>query len=319
MLDVSKHDDIHAAFETLSTFILNAKDSENKLSESTDTPVLVALINGQSASSFGPIELISTNELKRAYEVNALGAIDVVKKFLPLLRESKGRIINISSAAGLSPGPAVGSYAASKMALETLSDSLRIELSKWGISVCIIEPGSTDTTLWSRQATTLASHPSSSSHRRSITGPITLIRNDSESTITEASEDITGAYAPLIQSVQDMAKETRRFAKRKDADHGLGDPSTRAIVHAVTAKYPMSRYLCGLDTRAVALMRWAVPEKILDLGLQAMLGSREEIPMISVHDDVSDARRIIVDTAIVQEIKSPESNWKGHVRRHSRS
>ncbi|KAJ3002532.1 UNVERIFIED_CONTAM: hypothetical protein HDU68_006176 [Siphonaria sp. JEL0065] len=78
----------------------------------------------------------------RCYEINTAGAVAVTQCFLPLLRESKGRIINVCSSVGVTAAPINGSYAASKMALIAVSESLRIELYSFGISVSIIEPGS---------------------------------------------------------------------------------------------------------------------------------------------------------------------------------
>ncbi|KAI8808631.1 hypothetical protein BJ742DRAFT_275722 [Cladochytrium replicatum] len=112
---------------------------------------MVGIVNCESVGSFGPLELLPTTDLLRTYEVNAVGAIEVVKAFLPFLRESRGRIVNVSSSAGMTAAPVLGSYAASKVALEALSDSLRIELGKWGISVSIIEPGSTDANVYSKK------------------------------------------------------------------------------------------------------------------------------------------------------------------------
>ena len=100
------------------------------------TPNFIGLVNCEATGSMGPVEMMSVDELTRAYQVNAAGAVQLTQSFLPLLRESKGRVVNMSSSAGLfSAAPANGSYAASKMALEALSDSMRVELFKFNISV----------------------------------------------------------------------------------------------------------------------------------------------------------------------------------------
>ncbi|KAI8814565.1 hypothetical protein BJ742DRAFT_268973 [Cladochytrium replicatum] len=286
---------------------------------------MVGIVNCESVGSFGPLELLPTTDLLRTYEVNAVGAIEVVKAFLPFLRESRGRIVNVSSSAGMTAAPVLGSYAASKVALEALSDSLRIELGKWGISVSIIEPGSNDANVYSKKVTSKptisTTAPSAQTQsdtflksRTRLEGTTSTAPGDSSAapyttpphspaTTSTAffQEDVAEAYAPLIQTVQSVARDTRRYVgaqqRRKDPAAASGssksgekssysaskapvtdpilDSATRAIIHALTSKYPMTRYLCGLDARATALMRWVLPDRLLDLGFQAMVGERE--------------------------------------------
>ncbi|KAJ3206447.1 hypothetical protein HDU67_008160 [Dinochytrium kinnereticum] len=77
--------------------------------------VLVGIVNCEGTESPGPMEMLPLAELMRCYEVNTAGAVAVTQCFLPLLRESKGRIVNVCSSAGLTAAPINGSYAASKM------------------------------------------------------------------------------------------------------------------------------------------------------------------------------------------------------------
>src|SRR4029077_259154 len=70
--------------------------------------------------------------------------------FLPLLKASRGRIVNMSSVAGRGALPFLGPYAASKFGLEAVSDSLRRELLPFGVRVIVIEPGSFQTAIWSK-------------------------------------------------------------------------------------------------------------------------------------------------------------------------
>lgn len=69
---------------------------------------------------------------------------------LPLLRDSKGLIVFVSSISGRFATPFTGAYNASKFALEGLADTLRMELREWGIRVALVEPGSIDTDMWRR-------------------------------------------------------------------------------------------------------------------------------------------------------------------------
>ena len=74
-------------------------------------------------------------------EVNFFGAVSLTKTFLELIRESKGRVINVSSLNGIIGTGSKSAYCASKFALEGFSDSLRKELAPLGVAVSIVNPG----------------------------------------------------------------------------------------------------------------------------------------------------------------------------------
>src|SRR5207244_1785125 len=111
---------------------------------------LVALVNNAGVPAAGPLELVHLDELRRALEVNLIGVVAVTQAFLPLLKRARGRIVNISSVSGRVAMPFMGPYAASKFALEAVSDSLRRELLPFGVRVIVIEPGSFQTRIWSK-------------------------------------------------------------------------------------------------------------------------------------------------------------------------
>src|SRR5216117_2533512 len=103
---------------------------------------LIALVNNAGIPAAGPLELFPLDDLRRVLEVNLIGVVAVTQAFLPLLKASRGRIVNISSVAGRGALPFIGPYAASKFGLEAVSDSLRRELLPFGVRVVVIEPGS---------------------------------------------------------------------------------------------------------------------------------------------------------------------------------
>jgi NAD(P)-dependent dehydrogenase (short-subunit alcohol dehydrogenase family) len=109
---------------------------------------LRAVINNAGVIVQGPLELVPPEELRRQFEVSTLGPAHVIQAFLPLLRDGKGRIINISAPTARVPVPFMAPIGASKAALESFSDSLRVELGAWGIPVVVIEPGGTDTAIF---------------------------------------------------------------------------------------------------------------------------------------------------------------------------
>nr|XP_020471506.1 estradiol 17-beta-dehydrogenase 2 isoform X2 [Monopterus albus] len=85
---------------------------------------------------------------RRIMEVNFLGAVNMCQVFLPLLKRSRGRIINVSSVAGEVPMPLLAAYGASKAALSSFSKALRLELSAWGVRVAVIQPGGFKTNIY---------------------------------------------------------------------------------------------------------------------------------------------------------------------------
>lgn len=117
---------------------------------------LDALVNNAGIAVGGPLELLPLDELRKQFEVNVFGLVAVTQAFLPLLgargkvRKKPGKIINISSVGGKFTFPFFGPYAASKHAVEALSDAMRRELMVHGIDVIVIEPGAINTPIWEK-------------------------------------------------------------------------------------------------------------------------------------------------------------------------
>ena len=124
-----------------------------KIKEQIGNHGLAGLVNNAGIGVSGPLELIPIEELRRQFEVNVIGHVAVTQAVLPLLRIAKGRIVNIGSTNGALAPPYLGPYAASKFALEAITDALRIELRTWGIRVSIVEPGPIATPIWEKSFT----------------------------------------------------------------------------------------------------------------------------------------------------------------------
>jgi len=100
------------------------------------------LVNNAGYGIGGFFEDMSDREFRDQMETNFFGVLNMIRLSLPLLRKSSSaKIINISSVAGLTATPGMGAYNTSKWALEGFSESLRQELSLFGIQVLLIEPG----------------------------------------------------------------------------------------------------------------------------------------------------------------------------------
>jgi NAD(P)-dependent dehydrogenase (short-subunit alcohol dehydrogenase family) len=163
----------------------------------------------------GPLELVPAGELRRQFEVNALGPAHVIQAFLPLLRTGKGRIINISAPTARVPVPFMAPICGCKAALASFSDSLRLELGAWGIPVTVIEPGGSETAIF-RKAETAA----------------------------QAALGATDPAKAALYSDQ-LAAVAKAAAKQK---LGPADAVAKTIVAAVNAGKPKRRYAAGSGT-----------------------------------------------------------------------
>jgi NAD(P)-dependent dehydrogenase (short-subunit alcohol dehydrogenase family) len=108
------------------------------------------LVNNAGIAIAGPVEAVAMTGWRRQFDVNVFGALEMTQTFLPLIREHKGRIVNMSSVAGRIAQPFMGPYSASKFALEGATDALRRELTRFNIPVTLVEPGPIDTPIWDK-------------------------------------------------------------------------------------------------------------------------------------------------------------------------
>jgi NAD(P)-dependent dehydrogenase (short-subunit alcohol dehydrogenase family) len=107
------------------------------------------VVNNAGYPLWGPVEETPVEQVARQFDVNVLGALRVTRAVLPTMRRQRsGVIVQLSSISGrVVAGPFWGNYAASKFALEALSEALAYEATPFGIRVVLIEPGSYDTTI----------------------------------------------------------------------------------------------------------------------------------------------------------------------------
>jgi len=197
-------------------------DIEAAVGQVADEGGLGALINNAGVYFGGPLELMSVEEIRTTFEVNVLGLLNLTRACLPMLRESGGRIVNISSISGLIALPGVAVYAGSKFAVEAITDSLRTELSPFGIRVIAVEPGSIQTEIWTKGA-----------------------QRDEDSR-TEANP-LRELYAPLVRLLEKLNRDPR----------GIPPERVAGVVRtALTDDSPDNRYLVGTDAKSLALLRW---------------------------------------------------------------
>ncbi|XP_076146520.1 D-beta-hydroxybutyrate dehydrogenase, mitochondrial isoform X2 [Alosa pseudoharengus] len=102
---------------------------------------LWALVNNAGVSTFGEVEFTSMETYKQVSEVNLWGTIRITKALLPLIRRTKGRVVNLASMYGRMGNALRSPYCISKYGVEAFTDCLRYEMKPWGVKVSLIEPG----------------------------------------------------------------------------------------------------------------------------------------------------------------------------------
>jgi NAD(P)-dependent dehydrogenase (short-subunit alcohol dehydrogenase family) len=204
---------------------------------------LDALVNNAGIIVQGPTELVPLDAWRRQFEVNVIGQIAVTQAFLPALRTAQGRVVNIGAASGLVTVPMFGPISASKTALESLTDALRMELKHQGVAVSIIDPGAMETEIFAKAAAAGA--------------------EDGFAGTPEAQR----VYAGAIESFE-HAVSGQKF--------GAPDTVAKVIVKALTDRRPAPRYVAGRDARQVAMLRH-LPTRLRDRLLMSTLGLKREV------------------------------------------
>ncbi len=223
LLDVTNAESIAAAFAVI---------RESRLP-------LCGLLNNAGIAVGGPLEYLPVDALRRQFEVNVIGTIAVTQAAIPFLRATRGRVVTIGSIAGRFGAPFVGPYNASKAAIATLVDSLRLELAPFGIRAVLFEFAAVKTPIWEKGR---------------------ALKDELEGSLPEqARRD----YAPIIEAVvRQIGHEERR---------GL-EPSLIAnvILTAFTTRSPRARYVIGRQAKiqaAIALL----PHKTRDNMIRKVL------------------------------------------------
>jgi NAD(P)-dependent dehydrogenase (short-subunit alcohol dehydrogenase family) len=176
------------------------------------------------------------------------------KAFLPELRRTRGRIVNVSSVNGRMAEKFNSTTSSMKFALEGFSDSIRMELAPHGVDVVIIEPGIIDTALWrekfSREFEKIRNYPSP---LREIYYP------DPERTIAEGLRQQNCFLTPPSSNVERVV----RFLK---GDFWAIPPSdvAEAIFEAITAQSPQDRYVVGFLGKFVIASKAVLPTKLFE-------------------------------------------------------
>ena len=204
---------------------------------------LAGLVNNAGIVVAAPLELVPIEALREQLEVNVVGQIAVTQPMIPLLRVGRGRIVNIGSLNGRIAAPYVGPYSASKYALEALTDALRIELRRWGIPASIVEPGDVKTPIWEKS------------------------RAASDRIAEGVSDEQFALYGADIAAVRKLTEHIARTAMPPER-------VVRAVVRALCARRPKTRYVVGPWARIGCLTFRFLPDRIRDWIIRRAMGLR---------------------------------------------
>jgi NAD(P)-dependent dehydrogenase (short-subunit alcohol dehydrogenase family) len=200
---------------------------------------LHGLVNNAGIAVSMPLEFLPLDELRRQLEVNLVGQLAVTQAFLPCLRRVRGRIVNIGSIAGRSSLPFLGAYAASKHALEAVTDALRVELRPFGIDVAIVEPASIATPIWTKGGENV---------QRLLQG---------------LPPDVLTLYGERMTAFRSAAAAAAQRAEP-------ADDVAKAVEHALTADRPKTRYVVGRDARRRSRLE-RLPDRLRDRVYERLL------------------------------------------------
>ncbi|MEV5574756.1 SDR family NAD(P)-dependent oxidoreductase [Spirillospora sp. NPDC052269] len=199
---------------------------------------LYAVVNNAGIIVRGPVELVPDEEWRRQFAVNVFGPAALTRELLPLLRASRGRIVNITAPTARIAAPYLAALSASKAALASMSDALRLEVAPWGVSVIVVEPGLMDTPVFTKA--------------------------------DAAEAEVAGAVPSELRELYRARLDAvgAALASGKPAPPSL---AADAVVRALTASKPRPRYSVGADTRGLGVLA-ALPLRTRDRLLGRVLG-----------------------------------------------
>jgi NAD(P)-dependent dehydrogenase (short-subunit alcohol dehydrogenase family) len=217
-----------------------------QVAEAVGNVGLAGLVNNAGIAVAGPLEYIDVADFQRQMDVNVTGLLRATQAFLALIRQARGRIVNVSSIGGRVALPLVGPYAASKFAVEGMSDSLRRELRPWGIHVALIEPGPVATPIWEKGVV------------------------EAQRMLDNAPAELTERYGEVIEAIRNESE------KNKTAGVPPQDVAD-AVAHALTASKPKTRYLVGRDAKVRGAIAKVLPDRAMDAAIGRALGQRKRV------------------------------------------
>ncbi len=197
------------------------------------------LVNNAGYGQSGAIETVPMQDVRRQFETNVFGLVQLTQLVLPGMREQGwGKVINLSSMGGRLTFPGGGFYHATKHAVEALSDALRFEVRGFGIDVVIIEPG--------------------------------LIRTQFSKTSVDSMEQSTSDEGPYDRFHVAVGIATREVYEKGGLSYLGGGPESvaKTVERAITARRPKARYPVTPSARVLLMLRTLLSDGMWDAFLK---------------------------------------------------
>jgi short-subunit dehydrogenase len=205
----------------------------------TDGHGLDVLVNNAGYGLIGPLDVLSDADVRKQFDTNVFGLLAMTRAFVPEMRaRGAGRIVHVGSMGGKITFPFMGAYNATKYALESLSDAMRLELRPFGISVSLIEPGAINTEFNGVAVGTMQKY-------------------QLENTV----------YAPIAKRADEVQ---RRFEKMAATPATV----TKVIGKAAFSRWPRARYTVPFVASLTILMFKLLPTRWMDAALAFAMGLR---------------------------------------------
>ncbi|HXJ86858.1 MAG TPA: SDR family NAD(P)-dependent oxidoreductase [Candidatus Binatia bacterium] len=221
---------------------------------------LDGLVNVAGIGMVRPVEYASMDEIRQIFEINFFGQLAMIQALSRLLRQKRGRIVNITTVGVNLAIPFGGLLNASKSAFAMMSDTLRLEMHPFGVRVCAIEPGAVSTPAVDKTLGHL------------------------EQVIAGLSPEAQSQYGSLI----------RKFGKRGYKMEKNGSPPeviALAVHHALTSNRPRIRYRVGRHAKLLAALPRILPESVMDAIAIRMFGLTAPDQSTSAAAGASEKRR----------------------------
>ena len=195
---------------------------------------LDVVVNNAGYGVFGAVEETPDTEVRAVFETNVFGSLNVIRAALPVMREQKrGHIVQISSVTGVAPStPGLGVYAATKFAVEGMTEVLSREVAHLGIAVTIVEPGMFGTGFVAALGITAVRHPDYAASVEAAHARLTQLDPSAYGDPYQAAEQIVAAVesatSPLrlplgLDAVTAIrAKLTSQLAALDDYESAVG-------------------------------------------------------------------------------------------------
>ena len=230
VLDISRDDSIEQAAEIVRATVGSSG--------------LFGLVNNAAGGGYEtPMEYVTREALEGSFGVTAFGTLLTTRALMPMIRQAGGRVVNVG--AGRIPLPLMGTGFGAKLAMEAMTDVLRVELRKVGVEVSIVAPGMT---LW-----------------EDVDEQLAVYGRGLDNALAGVSAHDRPRFERKVQKFK--AVHRRMMLKAAPADRVAG-----TIQRALTARRPRARYCCGWEQKAGAWMQRLTTERVRDAMVKRILG-----------------------------------------------